>query len=193
MAALPHQKLIDTLTAYQACDANEQHHVDTTLALLHKTHCCFLRSDFPAHVVANAWLVSPDGDKVLLMYHRFLDRWLPFGGHADGSANLLNVAMRETQEESGIEDILPQRGAQIFDVDVHDIPANPLRNEPAHQHHCVTYLVRALDEQFYLRDSGVVALHWYTPEELDGIEMTTAMRRMKTKWQDWLRDKQKAA
>lgn len=193
MTALPHQKLIDVLASYQASDANEQHHVDTTLALLRKTHCCFLRSDFPAHVVANAWLVSPDGDKVLLMHHRFLNRWLPFGGHADGSANLLNVAMRETQEESGIEDILPLQSAQIFDVDVHDIPANPVRNEPNHLHHCVTYLVRALDEQFFLRDSGVTELRWYRPEELDAIEMTTAMHRMKAKWLDWLQKKEKAA
>ena len=34
--------------------------------------------------------------------HKKLDRWLQFGGHCDGDANL-GVAWRETVEESGME------------------------------------------------------------------------------------------
>jgi len=31
--------------------------------------------------------------------------WLQFGGHADGNPDMLSVAKREAEEESGLKDI----------------------------------------------------------------------------------------
>ena len=41
------------------------------------------------------------------MHHTKLDRWFQLGGHCDGEANVLAVALKEAQEESGIMDIAP--------------------------------------------------------------------------------------
>ena len=43
-----------------------------------------------------AWVVSPDRSRVLMMHHRKLDQWFQPGGHADGDADILRVALRES-------------------------------------------------------------------------------------------------
>lgn len=80
------------------------------------------------HFTASMLVVNPEKTKVLLMFHKKLQRWLQFGGHSDDSPDVLSTAIREFHEESGIiegpeifsyypRDILP-----IFDLDIHDIP-----------------------------------------------------------------------
>ena len=88
---------------------------------------CFSRSHASGHITGSAWLLSPDGSMALLTLHRKLGKWLQLGGHADGDADILRVAMREAQEESGISGIVPV-SAHIFDVDIHRIPARPTRS-----------------------------------------------------------------
>ena len=45
---------------------------------------CCERTLATGHFTGSAWLVSADGDRVLLTHHRKLNRWLQLGGHADG-------------------------------------------------------------------------------------------------------------
>ena len=64
---------------------------------------CFKRSLETGHVTASAWLINPDGTEVLLTHHRKLNLWIQLGGHVDGNPDLTVEAIREAQEESGIE------------------------------------------------------------------------------------------
>nr|WP_256621234.1 hypothetical protein [Rickettsia sp. TH2014] len=52
------------------------------------------------------------------MYHRKLDKWLQPGGHCDGYSNILNVAIKEAIEESGINEI-KTINRDLFDIDTH--------------------------------------------------------------------------
>lgn len=55
------------------------------------------------HVTASALLVSPRGDEVLLTLHARIGRWLQLGGHIEADdASLIDAALREAREESGI-------------------------------------------------------------------------------------------
>ena len=58
---------------------------------------CYERTSPTGHFTGSAWLVSGDGQRVLLTHHRKLDRWLQLGGHADGSGDLAEVALREAR------------------------------------------------------------------------------------------------
>jgi 8-oxo-dGTP pyrophosphatase MutT (NUDIX family) len=101
---------------------------------------CFDRA-FPfGHVTGSAWIIDGTRTRILLTHHFKLDRWLQLGGHADGDADILRVAMREAREESGIESIRPL-SESIFDVDVHPIPARDM--EPRHLHYDVRFLLEA--------------------------------------------------
>src|SRR5215467_12274644 len=43
------------------------------------------------------------GDKVLLIHHRGLNKWLPVGGHIELDEDPETAALREATEESGLE------------------------------------------------------------------------------------------
>ena len=106
---------------------------------------CLMRTCFePGHVTGSAWIVSRDGSRCLLTHHKKLDRWLQLGGHADGETHVEAVALREAEEESGIQRFLmpPWRGELVpLDLDVHVIPARGA--EPAHEHHDFRFLLVA--------------------------------------------------
>ena len=95
------------------------------------------------HLTGSAITVSADGERVLLLHHRKLDRWLQPGGHGDpGETTGEQVALREAFEESGIAGLsLHPRAPRPLDLDVHEIPARG--GEPAHEHLDLRYLVSA--------------------------------------------------
>jgi 8-oxo-dGTP pyrophosphatase MutT (NUDIX family) len=76
----------------------------------------------------------------LLTHHKKLGRWLQLGGHADGDSQVMRVASREAEEESGLKQ-LALVSREIFDIDVHLIPERG--QEPAHYHYDVRFLFEA--------------------------------------------------
>ena len=78
---------------------------------------CFHRELLHGHVTGSAWVVNPSRDKVLLMHHRKHNEWYQPGGHADGDADILRVALRETHEETGIpSEYIKLADGAIFDL-----------------------------------------------------------------------------
>ena len=55
-----------------------------------------------AHLTASAWVVSPDRQRVLMIYHNIYRSWAWLGGHADGMTDLRAVAEKEVAEECGL-------------------------------------------------------------------------------------------
>jgi 8-oxo-dGTP pyrophosphatase MutT (NUDIX family) len=54
-------------------------------------------------MTGSAWIVDNTGENILLTHHAKLNRWLQPGGHADGDEDILNVAQREAEEETGLK------------------------------------------------------------------------------------------
>ncbi len=97
---------------------------------------CFERSLLWGHITASAWVTTPDLQKVLLLHHSKLDRWLQPGGHADGDENVVSVAQKELQEETGLKSVqLATSG--FFDLDIHTIPQR--KDIPAHDHYDIRF------------------------------------------------------
>ncbi|APG05750.1 NUDIX hydrolase [Luteibacter rhizovicinus DSM 16549] len=139
----------------------------------------FHRETRAGHFTGSAWLVSADGERVLLMHHRKLQRWLQLGGHADGDADLAKVALREAEEESGLTDlhVLPE----IFDVDLHVIPAR--RDEPEHDHYDVRYVVVARGSEVFTVNEESLDLAWRPIADLAADPAADlSLRRMAAKW-----------
>ncbi|MFS4580094.1 NUDIX hydrolase [Phaeobacter sp. C3_T13_0] len=100
----------------------------------------FERDPATGHVTGSAFVLSPDLKSVLLTHHAKLDRWLQLGGHCDGIADACFTAWKEAYEESGLIRI-SLLSDKVFDIDIHEIPANT--REDAHLHYDVRYLFRA--------------------------------------------------
>lgn len=156
--------ILEALKNYYTKYPEEHEFVKKTISFLEEKENCFDRSNLRGHVVGGALLLNPDEDKVLLTRHKILNKWLHLGGHADGDTNTWRVAFREAREESGINDIEFVH-QNIFDVDVHIIPENEKKNEPAHRHYDIRFLLKANTEEFKISDESY-ELRWFNAHEL---------------------------
>lgn len=108
----------------------------------------FHRKNFNGHITASGFVLSADCKKLALVNHKFLQRYLQPGGHVEATdENVLAAAQREILEETGIEVCahVPYHADPLLpvDIDTHEIPANPKKNEPKHWHHDFRFVFRA--------------------------------------------------
>jgi 8-oxo-dGTP pyrophosphatase MutT (NUDIX family) len=141
---VPDWSLLDAQLAAHPC-ADEKERQDTARIrafLAAHPEDAHLRSQLVGHLTGSAFVLDAAREKVLLLFHGRLKRWLQPGGHGEGETEPLLIALREVEEETGLAaaDLRalgggPATSAALFDVDIHPIPARqkpPL--EPAHEH-----------------------------------------------------------
>jgi 8-oxo-dGTP pyrophosphatase MutT (NUDIX family) len=135
--------IVVSLAQFHPADEREAGDLARIRAFVERHADPFDRGIAEGHLTGSAVVVSSAGDRVLLLHHRKLDRWLQPGGHADaGETSGEQVALREATEETGIEGLaLHPLAPRPLDVDVHDIPARG--SELAHEHLDLRYLVVA--------------------------------------------------
>lgn len=137
-------ELISAIEAYRPWNQQEQQDQTELLRRLKSGESLLDRENRSAHFTASAWVVSPQRDQVLMAYHNLYDSWAWLGGHADGEADLLSVAIREVREESGLVDVRPVL-EDIFSLEILCVSGHEKRGEyvPSHLHLNVTYLLEA--------------------------------------------------
>ena len=167
------ETLIQQLERYKPWNEQEERDRLLILQCLREQKDIFTRSNRLAHMTASAWVVNPDRSRVLMAYHNIYHSWSWLGGHADGETDLLSVAIREVQEESGICHVRPV-SEEIFSVESLTVDGHVKRGEyvSSHLHLNVTYLLEASDEESLSikkdENSGVA---WFTPEK--AVEAST--------------------
>lgn len=132
------------------------------------------RTCVPGHLTASGLLFDWNLERVLLTHHKKLGRWLQLGGHCDGDANLVACALREAQEESGIDAITID--PTPIDLDIHTIPAR--KEDPEHLHLDTRFFLRAAEGAVEQISDESLALRWFSYAELDEIETDDSVRRL---------------
>jgi len=135
----------------------------------------FSRAQFtPGHITCTGLVLAPDGEQLLLIHHRRLDRWLLPGGHVEPEdAEIWDAARREVVEETGAE-LLPDPAPPLAGLDVHGIPAG--KGEPYHLHHDILFHFRATSSQTQLSPESR-AIAWCGPEEFSRYSVPENVRR----------------
>ena len=101
-----HAEATRLLTAWEPPDAEQARLRDDYLRHLADHADALSRSCTPAHLTTGLLIMSADLDKVLLTLHRRVRRWLQTGGHCESAdPSLVEAALREGREESGIDDL----------------------------------------------------------------------------------------
>jgi 8-oxo-dGTP pyrophosphatase MutT (NUDIX family) len=143
-------ELLEELRLYRAADPDEAHHHRAVLDLLSYGIEPFSRTQYvPGHITASCFIVDPASKRLLLHHHKRLDRWLQMGGHIEEGESVLQAALREGAEESGLRD-LQMMSDGVFDIDVHEIPA--AKGEPEHSHFDIRYVVRTSQPESIMID-----------------------------------------
>ena len=138
----------------------------------------FNRDHLPGHITGSAWVVNPDRTKVLLLHHKKLNRWLQPGGHADGDKNVLKVAVRELEEETGVTKV-NQLMNRIFDLDIHPIPAR--KDFQEHLHYDVRFCFETEESHKIVASDESFDVRWMSWEELKSISADKSLFRMMEK------------
>jgi 8-oxo-dGTP pyrophosphatase MutT (NUDIX family) len=170
--------LIQSIEKYSTRHPEQKDVVSKFLEFVSQDADCLSRKNAFGHITSSAWLVDPSNTKTLLTHHRKLQRWLQLGGHVEGEDSVIQSALREAQEESGIMDIRFV-SEEIFDLDLHWIPDNP--KEKGHWHYDLRYLMQAASTDFAVSDESH-DLKWFSFEELAGAKTDESVLRMGRKW-----------
>lgn len=154
--------LINALKSYSTSFEKEDVFREQFMELLqHKD--AFKRHHLPGHITGSAWIVDSSKQFVLLTHHAKLNKWLQPGGHADGEEDVLNVALREAMEETGVKQFKTLRPG-IFDIDIHIIPQR--KEFPTHLHYDIRFLLEANKNEVLLLTGESHALAWVPLDEV---------------------------
>ncbi len=154
--------------------------------LLQESPRCFYRDSAGLHVTASTVVLNPRQDATLLLLHRKLGQWFQPGGHADGDDDALRVALKECSEETALTpDAIRLLKPDIFDVDIHRIPAT--RDEGEHEHLDIRFLVGIDDSLPIPGNYESHELRWIPLRDVPAYNQQRSIHRLLVKIRDWTR------
>ncbi|QCB50665.1 NUDIX domain-containing protein [Rhodococcus sp. PAMC28707] len=134
----------------------------TMLAFIDSNVDACLRANEAGHFTASSLVLDAEGRNVLLTLHPRVGRWIQLGGHCEESDDtVVDAALREAREESGIEDL---------DIDTallsaHTHPITCSLGKPT-RHLDLRFLVRAPAGAQAVRSAESTDLRWWPVDAL---------------------------
>lgn len=178
------------IESYIPCCEQEQEDKRMLLKYIDENPDILLRSNETAHFSASAWVVNPNRTKVLMLYHNIYNSWSWPGGHADGEEDLLCVALREVQEETGIANIRPV-SEEIYSLEILTVNAHFKKGKYVvpHLHLNLTYLLEADDTQaLHSKPDENSAVRWFPLDEAVAASTEPDMQVVYAKLNQKLKD-----
>lgn len=169
------ENLLELLYDYNSDYVEEVEYKKRTIDFINSNENIFGKLNEDGHITGSSWIISKDKKKVLLTHHNKLDKWLQLGGHTELNETVLETALREAREESGLSDIkiLCER---IFDIDVHLIPAN--NKDKEHYHYDIRFILEGnLEEEIKISNESKDVL-WIDINDVNLYSQSNSILRM---------------
>ncbi len=175
-------EIADTLSRYLIRHPDERPDLEPLLQALAADTDLAARATVPGHVTCGAAAIDPEG-RLLMVHHKTLQRWLLPGGHLEpGDTTLPTAARRELDEETGVpcREIVSPPGMDIVpvDIDLHSIPADPAKGEPAHWHADFRYAFWVSSYAVRLQLDEVTDYGWRPLADLRAARLATKIARL---------------
>lgn len=163
------------IAQYKPSSAQENVDQQTMLAFIKNNPNDVLhRENKIAHLTSSALIYNTSKDKLLMVYHNIYKSWSWTGGHADGNANLFQVAIKEAKEETGLKRF-EATDSRIVALDILPVLGHQKNGKAvsAHLHLSVAYALQASetetvaikpDENSDVKWIPIRALHDYVSE-----------------------------
>ena len=170
-------KLKEQIEKYIPYDQQEEIDKEQFLNFIDKFDNVLTRDNIFGHFSASAFVVNKERTKMLVVYHIINDGWIYPGGHADGEEDLLSVAVREVEEETGLK-------AKVLDKNIYSIQSAPVKGHikkgkyiSAHLHLDVLYLMEADDKiPLLYKDDESKGVKWVSFDEATDETMCDFIR-----------------
>lgn len=127
-----------------------------------------LTRDEGGHLTSSAMIFNRKLDRVLMVHHHIYQSFSWTGGHADGDADLLAVAIREAREETGIKTLTPLT-SRLLSLDLLHVPAHEKNGlpVPAHVHYSAAFaLIGEEEEPLRPKQDENSAVRWVPIDKL---------------------------
>lgn len=121
------------------------------------------------HFTASSMILNSDCTKVLMAYHNIYNSWSWTGGHADGESDMLEVALREAKEETGVHN-LSLLTDRLIAIDILPVWGHIKKGSyvSAHMHLNYTYLFQADEkEMLHIKEDENSGVMWIDIAKLD--------------------------
>lgn len=170
--------LKELIEKYEPYNAQEEGDKDVMLKYLNTFKDCLTRDNVFGHFTSSSFVLNQDYTKVLMAYHNIYNSYAWLGGHADGEEDLLQVAIRETKEESSLKNfelVTPE----IISLDVIEVQGHFKKGKwvTPHVHLNVTYLFKANDMDFiHNKEDENSSVKWLDINLLDSIVKEEGMK-----------------
>lgn len=125
------------------------------------------------HITASGLVIK--GEKVLLIFHPYIKKWFQPGGHIDESETPVQAAIREVHEETGYVCELDSDNQEPIDIDIHEIPANPKKDEGTHLHIDLLYRLRVVRQE---RSTENINCKWFAFKDVESIRIRRALESL---------------
>ncbi len=145
-------ELREAVTGFDAATEREAASRARFLAELDRLADPFSREADPVHVTGSAIVTGRRG--TVLHWHKRIGGWMQPGGHIDAGETPWEAALRETQEETGLQVCHPAGGPRLLHLDAH--PAG------SHFHLDLRYLLGAADEEPAPPPGESQQVRWFT-------------------------------
>jgi 8-oxo-dGTP pyrophosphatase MutT (NUDIX family) len=122
-----------------------------------------------AHMTSSGLILNKNCDKVLLIHHNIYNTWAWTGGHSDGEENLLETAIKEAMEETGIKNIIPLT-EDILSIDILSVWGHIKREKyvSTHLHLNASFVLIADEkEKLEINTEETSGVKWISVNEID--------------------------
>ena len=141
------------------------------------------------HLTASCWIVNKERTKVLMAYHNIYKSYAWLGGHADSNFNLLEVAIKECSEESGLKNIRPIVN-DIYSIEILPVNSHIKKGKfiSSHLHLDCCYLLECSElEELKIKEDENSSLNWFNIEDVLNITNEENMKPIYKKLNDKLK------
>ena len=122
-----------------------------------------------AHMTSSGYIVNKNRDKVLMIHHNIYNTWAWTGGHTDGDSDLLHVAIKEAQEETGVKHFNIVNN-EILSLDVLPVKGHFKKENyiSAHLHLSVAYVLECDEnEELIIKKDENSGVKWIPISEIN--------------------------
>lgn len=120
------------------------------------------------HFTVTAYIKNDN--RILLMFHNKLNKWLPLGGHMEENELPEETVLREIKEESGLSNVkFITKESNLGMVQPLGIQRNIIKED--HEHLDLIYFLETSQERFELNTREGSNMKWFSKEEIKDLDL----------------------